>query len=113
MERTDVAERTALLIHELENLLDDTLNKSGELVAFLPTARREAGLSAVFGQQVFERAGNVIGHLIEARRAVVDTHNGCEAVRRKLQISMTGPNVVKPLASGDLRLEVIEGDRVA
>ncbi len=112
MDRTDVAERTARLIIELENLLDDTLNKSGELVAFLPLARRQAGLSAVYGQQVFERAGNVIGHLMDARRAVVDTHNGCEAVRRMLHINMSAPDVIKP-PTASLRLEVIEGDRVA
>ncbi len=113
MDRTDVAEQTARLIHELENLLDDTLTKSGELVAFLPNARREAGLSAVYGQKVFERAGNVIGHLMDARRAVVDTHNGCEAVRRNLQITMAGPDVIKPPATAELRLEVIDGNRVA
>lgn len=112
MDRTDVAERTARLIIELEDLLDETLNKSGELVAFLPSARKEAGLSAVFGQQVFERAGNVIGHLMDARRAVVDTHNGCEAVRRKLRITMTPSDVIKPTAD-HVGLEVINGDKVA
>ena len=113
MDRTDVAERTARLIWELENLLDDTLNKSGELLAHLPAARKEAGLSAVFGQQVFERAGNVIGHLMDARRAVVDTHNGCEAIRRKLRITMSPPDVQKPPMLEHPQLEVIEGDRVA
>ena len=113
MDRTDVAERTAKLIWELENLLDETLHKSGELVAHLPQARREAGLSAVFVHQVFERAGNVISHLMEARRAVIDTHNGCEAVRRKLRITMSPPDVTKPPALAELHLEVIEGNRVA
>ncbi len=114
MERPLVADRTAALIHELEDLLDDTLNKSGELLAFLPMARREAGISAVYGQQVFERASHIVGHLVDARRAVVETHNGCDALRRQLRLSMSGTNPVKPpLAELENGLEVIPGGKVA
>lgn len=112
MDRTAVAEETAKLINELEDLIDQTLTKSGQLMAHLPVARREAGLSAVFGQQVFERAGSVLGHLVDARRAAVDTHNGCEAIRRKLAIVMGPTDGTKP-TSAQVALEVITGDKVA
>jgi hypothetical protein len=118
MDRPEIAERTALLLLELEDLIDRTINKSGELVSHLPNARKDAGLSATFGQQVFERAGSVVGHLMQARGAIVETHNGCEAVRRALHITMDVPGGSKPLAScsnganpGSIR--VIDGDRAA
>jgi hypothetical protein len=110
---TVTAEQLAKLIYELEELLDDTLNKSAELVAHLPVARKAAGLSAVYGQQVFERAGRVVTHLVDARRAVVETHNGCEAVRRQLRINMGPENTTKPPPSAEVQLELIVGDKVA
>ena len=112
MDNSTLADQTAVLIHELEDLIDQTLNKSAELVAHLPVARRSAGLSATFGQQVFERAGSVLGHLIDARRAAVDTHNGCEAVRRKLNITMSPPDIIKPGPIGVI-VSVVDGDRAA
>ena len=101
MDRTDVAERTAKLIFELEDLIDATLNKSGELVSHLPAARIEAGLSATYGQKVFENTGRLVNHLIDARRAMVETHNGCEAMRRSLRIQLGGP----------CRADVLRGQR--
>ena len=111
MDRTDVAERTAKLIFELEDLIDATLNKSGELVSHLPAARIEAGLTATYGQKVFENTGRLVNHLIDARRAMVETHNGCEAMRRSLRIQLGGGQIKPP--SAETRFEVVAGDKVA
>ena len=67
------------------------------MVSFLPQARKDAGLSAVFGQGLFDNASDLLSDLTQARRRVIEAHRSAEAVARYVgYVEMGGPNQQKP-----------------
>jgi hypothetical protein len=70
------------LIREIEDAIDNAIALQGQLVSFLPLARKDAGLSAVFGQGLFDQSSELLGDLTTARRRAVAAHRSCEAVAR-------------------------------
>lgn len=112
-----VAETLAVKLHDTETAIDDAIIKLGELFALLPEMRREAGLSAVMGQDVFAAAGEAASRLGQARGDIVRTHNALEALRLVLRLQPTraGGPVQKPegLASTRSGLAIVGGQRAA
>jgi hypothetical protein len=73
-QRRMVAEQIAAALFEAEAAIDAALTKTAALTGVMPQLRREAGASALIGQDAVERASQAIMALAEARRAIVETH---------------------------------------
>jgi hypothetical protein len=73
-QRRMVAEQIAGALFEAEAAIDAALAKTATLTGIMPALRREAGASALIGQDAVERASQAIAALADARRAIVETH---------------------------------------
>ena len=73
-QRRQVAEQIAGALFEAEAAIDQALAKTAALAGVMPSLRREAGASALIGQDAVERASQAIMALADARRAIVETH---------------------------------------
>jgi hypothetical protein len=73
-ERRMVAEQIACALFEAEAAIDAALSKTANLTGVMPALRKQAGASALIGQDAVERASQAIAALAEARRAIVETH---------------------------------------
>jgi hypothetical protein len=73
-QRRMVAEQIAGALFEAEAAIDLALAKTAHLTGVMPQLRRQAGASALIGQDAVERASQAIMALAEARRAIVETH---------------------------------------
>jgi hypothetical protein len=73
-QRRMVAEQIAGALFEAEAAIDAAIAKTAALTGVMPALRREAGASALIGQDAVERASQAIMALAEARRAIVETH---------------------------------------
>ena len=73
-QRRMVAEQIAGALFEAEAAIDAAISKTALLTGVMPSLRREAGASALIGQDAVERASQAIMALAEARRAIVETH---------------------------------------
>ena len=73
-QRRMVAEHIASALFEAEAAIDAALSKTAALTGAMPALRREAGASALIGQDALEHASQAIMALAEARRAIVETH---------------------------------------
>ena len=123
--KTRLGREGTRIIRDIENALDDAIALHGQLISFLPQARKDAGLSAVFGQGLFDHASDLLGDLTQARRRIIDTHRSCEAAARYIgYVTMDGPNQGKGGPADDASpalpemaaraLRVVEtGDRAA
>jgi len=104
--RTRLGREGTRIIRDVEDALDHAIALHGQLVSFLPQARKDAGLSAVFGQGLFDQASDLLSDLTQARRRVVEAHRSAEAVARYVgYVEMQGPGQVKgPPPSADVQL---------
>lgn len=84
MTRDIVGTAVAGRLYAAETAIDLALGEAAALMALLPTARADAHLSAVTGQQAFHGAAASIQSLTQARAHIVDTHNSLAALARKL-----------------------------
>jgi hypothetical protein len=73
--RRDAAMKVAESLFAAEEAIDAALARVAELNGTLATARMEAKLSAVVGQDVFEGAASAFAALARARCDIVETHN--------------------------------------
>ena len=73
-QRRMVAEQIAGALFEAEAAIDAALAKTAQLAGVMPALRKEAGLSAIIGQDAVEHAAQALTALAEARRAIVETH---------------------------------------
>lgn len=73
-ERRMVAEQIAGALFEAEAAIDAAISKTAQLTGVMPALRKQAGASALVGQDAVERASQAIMALAEARRAIVETH---------------------------------------
>jgi hypothetical protein len=69
-----VAEQIAGALFEAEAAIDAAICKTAALTGVMPALRKDAGASALIGQDAVERASQAIMALAEARRAIVETH---------------------------------------
>jgi hypothetical protein len=73
-QRRMVAEQIAGALFEAEAAIDAAITKTAMLTGVMPSLRKQAGASALIGQDAVERASQAIMALAEARRAIVETH---------------------------------------
>ena len=98
-ERRMVAEQVAGALFEAEAAIDAALSKTAHLTGVMPALRRQAGASALIGQDAVERASQAIAALAEARRAIVETHKELSIVQTQIglgAITMGGDMGEKP-----------------
>lgn len=102
VERVFIAKAIGHKVHKVEDAIDLALGSAAGFAAQLPEMRKQMGLSAVVGQDVFDAAATLVATLTDARRQAVEMHNRLDAVRA--QIGM------KPLAFGGCVKPIIEED---
>jgi hypothetical protein len=73
-ERRMAAEQIAAALWEAEAAVDMALSKTAHFTGVMPALRRQAGASALIGQDVLERASQAVMSIAEARRALVEAH---------------------------------------
>ncbi len=83
-ERRMVAEQVAAALFEAEAAIDLALSKTAGLAGVMPGMRREAGISALIGQDALEHASQALLALADARRAIVDTHKQLSIVQEQI-----------------------------
>jgi hypothetical protein len=97
-QRRMVAEQIASALFEAETAIDAALSKTAQLTSVMPALRKQAGLSALIGQDAVERATQAIMALAEARRAIVETHKELSIAQK--QAGLGAVTMVDP-GSGD------------
>jgi hypothetical protein len=97
-QRRMVAEQIAGALFEAEAAIDAALAKTAALTGIMPSLRREAGASALIGQDAVERASQAIMALAEARRAIVETHKELSIAKEQIGLGavMTDTGGTKP-----------------
>ena len=93
-QRRMVAEQIASALFEAETAIDAALSKTAALTGVMPSLRKQAGASALIGQDAVERASQAIMALAEARRAIVETHKELSIVQTQIglgAVTMTDP----------------------
>ena len=99
-QRRMVAEQIAGALFEAEAAIDAALAKTATLTGIMPALRREAGASALIGQDAVERASQAITALADARRAIVETHKELSVAQEQMGLGaiMIDAGGDKPLA---------------
>jgi hypothetical protein len=83
-ERRMAADQVAAELFQAEAAIDAALNRTAALTAAVPTARVDAGLSALFGQGAIERLSETIAALAQARRGIVECHKELAVIRDQI-----------------------------
>ncbi|MFZ5721548.1 MAG: hypothetical protein ACOY5Y_18975 [Pseudomonadota bacterium] len=102
-ERRMVAEQVAGALFDAEAAIDAALAKTAHLTGVMPMLRKQAGASALIGQDAVERASQAIMALAEARRAIVETHKELGIVQTQIglgAVRMGGDEGDKPPPTG-------------
>jgi hypothetical protein len=97
-QRRMVAEQIAAALFEAEAAIDQALVKTAALTGVMPSLRREAGASALIGQEAVERASQAIMALADARRAIVETHKELSIAQTQIglgAVALGDPGTVK------------------
>jgi hypothetical protein len=97
-QRRMVAEQIADALFEAEAAIDTALAKTAALTGIMPSLRKEAGASALVGQDAVERASQAIMALADARRAIVETHKELSIAQTQIGLGavMVGDPGTKP-----------------
>jgi hypothetical protein len=98
-QRRMVAEQIAGALFEAEAAIDAAIAKTAALTGVMPSLRKEAGASALIGQDAVERASQAIMALADARRAIVETHKELSIAQTQIGLGavMVGdPGTAKP-----------------
>jgi hypothetical protein len=82
--RQEVAQKVANHLYAVEAAIDIALTRAAELNAAMPMARSEARLSAIIGQDAFDRAAETFTALVQARRRIVETHESLDQTRARI-----------------------------
>ena len=104
-ERRAAAIKVAESLFAAEEAIDAALARVAELNATLATARMEAKLSAVMGQDAFEGAASAFAALARARCDIVETHNRLSETKvqlglRTMAVGDVGPKPPSALSGG-------------
>jgi len=110
-QRRMVAEQIAGALFEAEHAIDAAIAKTATLTGVMPALRREAGASALIGQDAVERASQAIMALAEARRAIVETHKELSIVQSQMglgAVTMTdgGSGTKPPLLAQEEHVQI-------
>lgn len=99
-QRRQIAEQVAAALFEAESAIDAAIAKTAGLTGMMPGLRAQAGLSALMGQDAVERASETIMALIQARRAIVETHKQLSVTQHQMGLGAVaiGDDMDKPPA---------------
>jgi hypothetical protein len=86
MERALVAQHVANKLFATENSIDQAIADASLLVGELVKARKELGVSAVFGDEAFAKTTAAMAALGEARTAIVAAH--ADLAEAKLRVGI-------------------------
>jgi hypothetical protein len=83
-ERRMAAEQIATALWDAESAVDVAIAKTATFTGVMPTLRRQAGASAIIGQEAMERATQAVMALAEARRALVEAHKELTIAKQQI-----------------------------
>jgi hypothetical protein len=109
-ERRSAAEQIATALWDAEDAIDMALTKTADFTGKIPALRRQAGASALVGQEAMERASQAVLALAEARRALVEAHK--ELTIAKQQVGLGAVTMTDP-GGGQKPPITVEADAVA
>ncbi len=91
--RNEAALRLSHTLSKSENAVDAAYRALGEFSMQLPELQKAAGLSPVYGHEVFGMISRSQAAIVAARGDLVEAHNRFSAIQRKLGIEVvaTGP----------------------
>lgn len=95
-ERRAAALKVAESLFAAEEAIDVALARVAELNGTLATSRMEAKLSAVMGQDAFERAASAFAALARARCDIVETHNRLSETKNQIGLRTVSVGDVGP-----------------
>lgn len=99
-ERIFIAKKVANDLFAVEAAIEAALASTASFAAALPEARMRAKLSATVGQEVFDSLVAAVASLNDARRHIVQTHKGLDAVKGSLGMrAVAFGSLSKPMAS--------------
>lgn len=98
VKRRNAMEAVAPELFAMESAIDEAILQSTRLTASLINERRNAGLSAVVGQDAIERSSATFATLIAARREIVATHEELGSLKKQIGLDavMIGGGGQKP-----------------
>lgn len=109
--RRDAATKVAESLFAAEEAIDAALARAAELSSALATARMEANLSAIVGQDAFEGAAAAFASIAKARGDIVETHRRLSEAQVQIGLGAIAfgdngkPNVAQPI--GRRRLQAV------
>ena len=111
-QRRDAAIKVVESLYAAEDALDAALARAAELNATLVTARSDARISAVVGQDAFEVAAAAYAALARARADMVETHKRLSETKIQLGLRTVAIGDLIPKgalsdADGGARLHVV------
>jgi hypothetical protein len=83
-ERRMAAETIAHALWDAESAVDEALAKAANFTGAIPAFRRQAGASALIGQDAMERASQAVMALADARRALVEAHKALTVAKHQV-----------------------------
>ncbi len=97
-ERVAATVQVAKRLFEAEAALDRAVKAAAELSAVMTSARIDASLSAIVGQEALESATGSLSALVTARHHLVHTHNCLNDVKTQIGLRelALGGGMVKP-----------------
>ena len=113
-ERRMAAEQIATALWDAETAIDVALTKAADLTGKIPALRRQAGASALIGQEAMERASQAVVALAEARRALVEAHKELTISKSQVglcAITMDDPGTGKPPVTIETATTARQGGR--
>lgn len=109
MKRKIIGARVAQQLFTVETAVETTYGAMAQFAGLLASARTEANLSAVYGQEVMEDVNAAMAHLLQARRALVKAHGGLAEVRDQVGLRHVafGVQDKPPMEESTGRLRVV------
>jgi hypothetical protein len=107
-ERRAAAIKVAESLFAAEEAIDAALARVAELNGALATARIDAKISAVVGQDAFEGAASAFAAIVRARCDIVQTHNRLSDTKVQIGLrSLAIGDQGKPPAADSRHLQVV------
>lgn len=111
-QRRQFAEQIAASLFEAEDAIDAALAKCAALAGIMPL-RKQAGLSALIGQDAVEATSRSIAALAEARRAICEAHQQLDEAKTQIGLGavvMNDAGASKPPSAMHIRANLREVD---
>jgi len=99
-----LAHQVADDLHAAEDAIDTAIAMAAKLAGTMTAARRDANVSAVVGQDVFDGMTETFASLNAARRSIVQTHHGLVVVKDQVGLrTVAVGGAIKPPMVTDLK----------